>query len=109
MGLKIGSPLNDLLCSQHVQSGSRETVFGGAAPLTIYVKWRSALCERMLNFALTGSNLLAHVYLTPLKASMPGRLRYTRPTIAHAIGGMAELDLRYFIIFTSTAGPSYYQ
>ena len=38
-----------------------------------------------------------------------GRLGYTRPTTAYAIGGTAALALRYAIISASTAGPILYQ
>ena len=38
-----------------------------------------------------------------------GRLGYTGPTNAHAIGGMAALALRYSIISASTAAPIHYK
>jgi hypothetical protein len=44
-----------------------------------------------------------------LSGCTTGRLRYTGPTTAHAIGGTAELALRYSTIAASTAGPSHYQ
>ena len=44
-----------------------------------------------------------------LSGRTTGRLGCIRPATAHAIGGTAELALRYSIISASTAGPTHYQ
>ena len=47
--------------------------------------------------------------LVELSGRTTGRLGYTWPTTAYAIGGMAALALRYSVISASTAEPIHYQ
>ncbi len=56
-GPKFGRRLNGPPRSLHAMLRSR----GAVLPLTIHAKWRSAPHAHMVHFALTGSNLLAHV------------------------------------------------
>ena len=52
---------------------------------------------------------MRHMELDEQPGRTTGRLGYTGPTTAYAIGGTAALALRYSIISSSTARPSHCQ